>query len=237
MKDHSGGAEMEPVKGVVCAQPPARCGGFRERTLMAFAFISCVCGGEGLAKEQTLGADATPKPGVDSPAFFALPAVVDEPRAFSARAIPVDAPRAFSMTAAPIEEPQTFSATEFRRRRQGFSAADLGKHETSIIDAPMLDTSVARQWRESKSQDRVRLLTLWRSSVSSVSLQAGKHGMPSLQWSTPWMHRDVAARGLFDRLVTLSPRTGSGSRGVVPRQTGAFAAGKPADLSASLNTK
>lgn len=215
---------MEPVKGVVCAQPPARCGGFRERTLMAFAFISCVCGGEVLAKEQTLGADATPKPGVDSPAFFALPAVVDEPRAFS-------------MTAAPIEEPQTFSATEFRPRRQGFSGADLGKHETSIIDAPMLDTSVARQWRESKSQDRVRLLTLWRSSVSSVSLQAGKHGMPSLQWSTPWMHRDVASRGLFDRLVTLSPRTGSGSRGVVPRQTGAFAAGKPADLSASLNTK
>jgi hypothetical protein len=102
----------------------------------------------------------------------------------------------------------------------------------------MLDTSVARQWRESKSQDRVRLLTLWRSSVSSVSLQAGKHGMPSLQWSTPWMHRDVAPRALFDRFVTLSPRTGGGgSRGVVPRQTGAFAASKPADLSASLNTK
>ena len=145
------------------------------------------------------------------------------------------------MKAASIEEPQTFSATEFRPRRQGFSVAELGKHETSIIDAPMLDTSVARQWRESKSQDRVRLLTLWRSSVSSVSLQAGKHGMPSLQWSTPWMHRDVAPRGLFDRFLTVSPRSGGGGnggfRGNVPRQSAAFAASKPADLSTPLNNK
>ena len=228
---------MEPVKGVVCAQQHARWGGFRERTLMAFAFIGCVCGGEVLAKEPSLGADAAAKPGLDSSAFFALPAPLDAPRAFSARVLSVDAPRAFSMTMAPIDEPQTFSATEFRPRRLGFSGVDPGKHETSIIDAPMLDTSVARQWRESKSQDRVRLLTLWRSSVSSVSLQAGKHGMPSLQWSTPWMHRDVASRGLFDRFVTLSPRSGGGSsRSVVPRQPGAFAASKPSDLSASLKT-
>lgn len=203
---------MEPVKGAVCVQRQLHCGGLREHTLMAFAFVSCVYGGEVLGKDQNLGADAPRKPGAQTSALFALPAPRDEPRAFS--------------------------TTEFRPRRQGLSGADPAKRETSLIDAPMLDTSVARQWRESKSQGRVRLLTLWQSSVSSVSLQAGKHGMPSLQWSTPWMHREVASSGLFDRFLTVSPRnSGGGSRGNVPRQAGTFAASKPADLSASLNTK
>jgi hypothetical protein len=211
MKDHSGMPKMEPVNGAVCAQRQPRCSGLREHTLMAFTFISCVCGGEALAKDQPLGADAPLKPGAEFSTLFALPAPIDEPRAFS--------------------------ATEFRPRRQNFSGADPAKHETSVIDAPMLDTSVARQWRDSKSQGRVRLLTVWQSSVSSVSLQAGKHGMPSLQWSTPWMHRDVGSRGLFDRFLTVSPRSGGGgSRGNVPRQAGTFAASKPADLSASLKT-
>ncbi|HEV7356885.1 MAG TPA: hypothetical protein VGN99_02745 [Steroidobacteraceae bacterium] len=228
--------EVEPVIGTICPQTQPRCGGLREHTLMAFTFISCVCGGEALAKDRTPGSEGPFKPGAESSAFFALPVPINEPRAFSATVVLVDEPRAFSLMVAPIDEPRAFSATEFRPRRQSLSGADPARHETSFIDAPMMDTSVARQWRESKSQDRVRLLTLWRSSVSSVSLQAGKHGMPSLQWSTPWMHRDVASRGLFDRFLTVSPRSG-GSRGNVPRQTGTFAASKPADLSASLKTQ
>jgi hypothetical protein len=216
MKDQSGMPEMEPVNGTDCAQRQPRCGGFREHTLMAFAFIGCVCSGEVLAKDRPLGADASLKPGAESSAPFAL--------------------------SVPFDEPRAFSATEFRPRRPALAGADPAKREVFIIDAPMLDTSVARQLRESKTQDRVRLLTLWRSSASSVSLQAGKHGMPSLQWSTPWMHRDVASRGLFDRFLTVSPRSGGGggsggSRGILPRQTGAFAASKPADLNASHNIK
>ena len=204
--------ERKPVNGTVRAQRRPRCDGFREHALLALALVSCVCCGEVPAKDRPAGADAPLKPGAESSARFAL--------------------------SAPLHEARAFSATEFRPRRQNLSGADPADHERSIIDAPMLDTSVARQWRESKSQDRVRLLTLWRSSVSSVSLQAGKHGMPSLQWSTPWMHRDVAARGLFDRFLSVSPRSGAGgSRGNAPRQTGTFAARKPADLSASIDSR
>jgi len=258
-------SEMEPVKGAVCVQRQLRCGGLREHTLMAFTFISCACGGEALARDQPLGADAPLKPGAEFSALSALPAAIDEPRAFSATefrprrpglsgAGPAERERSLIDTPlkpgaessalfalpAPFDEPRAFSATEFRPRRQNLGGAGPAERETSVIDAPMLDmdTSVARQWRESKSQGRVRLLTLWQSSVSSVSVQAGKHGMPSLQWSTPWMHRDVVSRGLFDRFLTVSPRSGGGgSRGNVPRQAGTFAASKPADLSASLNTK
>jgi hypothetical protein len=251
MKEHSGMPEMEPVTAKTCAQRQPRCGGLREHTLIAF-FISCVCGGEALARDQTLGSEGPLKPGAEFSALVGIPAPIDEPRAFSATEFRprwqslsgADAPRrpggeSSALFAVPMsfDEPRAFSATEFRPRRQGMSGADPAKRETSVIDAPMLDSSVARQWRESKSQGRVRLLTLWQSSLSSVSLQAGKHGMPSLQWSTPWMHRDVASRGLFDRFLTVSPRSGGGgARSPVPRQAGTFAASKPADLSASLKT-
>lgn len=204
--------EREPANGTIRAQRRPCGGGFRKHALLALALVSCVCCGEAPAKDRPPGADAPLKPGAEASAPFAL--------------------------SVPRGETRAFSATEFRPRRQGISGADAPGHERSIIDAPMLDTSVARQLRESKSQDRVRLLTLWRSSASSVSLQAGRHGMPSLQWSTPWMHRDVVPRGLFDRILSIAPRSGGGvSRGSVPRQTGTFAASKPADLSVSLDTK
>jgi hypothetical protein len=210
MKDHSGMAEMEPTNGTDYSRQP-RCGRLREHTLMAFAFIGCMCGAEALAKDQPLDANAPLKAGAESLARLSLP----------------------------LDEPRAFSATEFRPRRPSSSGADAAKSETSVIDAPMLmDTSVARQLAESKSQDRVRLLTLWRSSASSLSLQAGKRGMPSLQWSTPWMHRDATSRGLFDHFLTVSPHSGAGgSRGNALRQIGASAPSKSADSSSSFNSQ
>jgi hypothetical protein len=82
------------------------------------------------------------------------------------------------------------------------------------------DTSVWQQLAEYRSKGRVRLLTLWQTRGSSLSLQAGKRGAPSLQWSTPWVHHEGGpSRGLFDRLLP-SPRTGAGnSRGTLPRPT------------------
>jgi hypothetical protein len=181
----------------------------RVYTFMALAISSWICGGVALAKDQPVGADSALKPAAESSALFALPAPVDEPRAFS--------------------------ATEFRPRRHGLIGADSASHEPAIIDVPMLkDASLGRQLAEFKSQDRVRLLTLWRSSASSLTLQAGKHGMPSLQWSTPWMHRDAVQRGLFDRFFIFR---GGGARGNVPRQTSTSAPRNSAELRSSLNIK
>jgi len=130
-------------------------------------------------------------------------------------------------------EQQAFSATEFRPRKHGLLDADPARSEASVIDAPIRrDTSLAREIAEFKTQDRLRLLTLWQNRASSLSLQAGKHGAPSLQWSTPWMHRDVNSRGLFDRLLTVSPRGfGISSPRGSARQAPTIAPVKPADLS------
>jgi hypothetical protein len=123
---------------------------------------------------------------------------------------------------APRSEAQTFSATQFRARRPGLLEAGAAADRGFVMDAPMLrDTSLARGLSEAKTQDRVRLLTLWQSRASSLSIQAGKRGSPSLQWSTPWMHRDAVSRGLFDRWLAVAPRSfGGASATSTPHQGG-----------------
>jgi hypothetical protein len=140
---------------------------------------------------------------------------------------------------APRAEAQAFSPTEFRARKPGLLEATAAADRAFVIDAPMLrDTSIARGLSEAKSQDRVRLLTLWQTRASSLSLQAGKRGAPSLQWSTPWMHRDSTSRGLFDRWLAVSPRSfGSTVRGGVSNQSGAIAPAKTLGSGAPTNNK
>lgn len=140
----------------------------------------------------------------------------------------IPAPFAFSA----LPEVPVFSPTEFRPRKPVLLGARDAGSAASVIDAPMLgDASIARELSGAKTQDRVRLLTLWQSRASSLSLQAGKRGAPSLQWSTPWMHRDTDVRGVFDRLLLVAPRSfGSIVRGGGSRQAGAMAPAKPLDL-------
>ncbi len=139
--------------------------------------------------------------------------------------------------AAPPQTP-AFSPSDFRARKPGLLEAAPAPSGDSVIDAPMLgDTSIARELSEAKTQDRVRLLTLWRSRASSLSLQAGKRGAPSLQWSTPWMHRENASRGIFDRLLTSAHGLGAAGRGVGSRQAGPMAPAKPLDRAAPLDTR
>jgi hypothetical protein len=133
-----------------------------------------------------------------------------------------------------------FSATEFRPRRHSVMGLDSPSSETSIIDAPMLrSTSVWQQMADYKSQGRVRLLTLWQTRGSSLSLQAGKRGAPSLQWSTPWVHREgTTSRGLFDRLLTVPVRAaGNNLRSSVARPTGVPPQPKPPGSSPGISIK
>ena len=79
-------------------------------------------------------------------------------------------------------------ATDFRLRKD--TVFDTDPAVNAFGDAPMLQgTTVWQRMSEYKSHDRVRLLTLWESSGSTVSLQAGHHGDPSLQWTSRTMNR------------------------------------------------
>jgi hypothetical protein len=211
---------MEPLDGAICAQRQLHGNGLRQNLLVMlvlYGLLPC----DAFAADQSQEAQA--------------PGNADA-RKFQARLPEHSIPAPFAYEPARSEQ-QVFSATEFRPRKHGLLDADTVKSEAFVIDAPIRrDTSLARDIAEFKTQDRLRLLTLWQSRASSLSLQAGKHGAPSLQWSTPWMHRDVSSRGLFDRMVSLRGFGASSPRGSA-RQATTIAPVKPMDLNLPGNSK
>jgi len=215
-------ARMESVDGAICAQRQPHSNGLRESLLVMLVLYGLApC--DAFAGDQAQDAHAPRDLGAGK---------------FQARLSEHLFPAPFAYEPA-RPEPQAYSATEFRPRQHGLLDADPARSEVSVIDTPIRrDTSLAREIAEFKTQDRLRLLTLWQNRASSLSLQAGKHGAPSLQWSTPWMHRDVSSRGLFDRLLTVSPRSfGASSPRGTARQSAAIAPLKPLDLSPAGNSK
>lgn len=96
-----------------------------------------------------------------------------------------------------------FSTSEFRPRKHTLFDQDASVSAFNEA-APIHYTTVWQRLSEYKSHDRVRLLTLWESSDSSVSLQAGKRGDPSLQWTSRLMNHGGSTRGLLDRFFSAS---------------------------------
>jgi hypothetical protein len=194
----------------------AHCNSIRDKMLVGLVLFTLVQAGEALAGDQTSIANATLNADADNLRRSSPPA-----RAWTA------APEFFVAPAA--AEGQEFSATEFRPRKR--TVFDSDPMVNSLGDAPMLrGTTVWQRMSEYKSHDRVRLLTLWESSGSTVSLQAGKRGAPSLQWTSRAMNRGGSTRGLLDRLLSVSlARAGSRARNS-DRSTSAPATAKPVDI-------
>ncbi|HEX4241117.1 MAG TPA: hypothetical protein VHZ53_06900 [Steroidobacteraceae bacterium] len=96
-----------------------------------------------------------------------------------------------------------YSATDFSPRRR--NVLDQGTGPDAEADWPLLrGTSMWQRMSDFRSHDRVRVLTLWESSGSAVSLQAGRRGDPSLQWTSTSLNRGGATRGLLDKLFSVS---------------------------------
>ena len=103
--------------------------------------------------------------------------------------------------AVPVAE--DFSPSEFtpRKRSSGTpSAADYGSGD------PMFrSTTVWQQLNDFRAKDhRVQVLTLWEMGSSNLSLQAGRKGDPSIQWTSSWTNRGKVSRGLLDRVLAAS---------------------------------
>jgi hypothetical protein len=170
--------------------------GIRDKMLVGLVLFTLVRSGEALAGDQMSIADGTladadhlhrssppARASITAPGVFAAPAAADG---------------------------QAFSATDFRPRKH--TLFDSDPVANSFAETPLFrDTTVWQRMSEYKSHDRVRLLTLWESGDSTVSLQAGKRGDPSLQWTSRAMNRGGSTRGLLDRLFAVS-LAGAGNR-------------------------
>jgi hypothetical protein len=163
--------------------------------LVGLVAITLVRAGEALAGEQAseTGAVGKLEPS-DAHQSTMLPAYL------------FDAPGKYSMPGMP--ETSASSREEFRPR--GHSIFESDAHTELGEEKLISNTTVWQRLSEFRAHDRVRVLTLWESGLSSVSLQAGKKGNPSLQWTSRMMNSGEAAHGLLDRLL---PAASSAARG------------------------
>ncbi len=101
--------------------------------------------------------------------------------------------------------------------------------QVNVADGALIDdTTVWQRLAEYRTHGRVRVLTLWESGASTVSLQAGKKGDPSLQWTSRLMNHGGATRGLLDHFFPVIGTHESGGGRGFPHSTGPQPAAKPA---------
>jgi len=213
-------SDIEPVNAAIAGSAERRCNIMRENALLTLVLCSVVRATQALAGDQP------------SDAASALKHEHHDLRALQSAATPP------FVSVNPLAN-DAFSATEFRPRRHGVMDLDSARSGAFIVEAPVLkNTSVWQHMADYKSQGRVRLLTLWQTGGSSLSLQAGKGGAPSLQWSTPWVRREGTSRGVFDHLLAEPARAAANNlRSITARPAGVSAPSKSLDLSSGINTK
>jgi len=96
---------------------------------------------------------------------------------------------------------KSYSAKDFRPRgRSVFETDPRGPAEDNLA----FDATIWQRLNEYRNRDKIRVLTLWESGASTVSLQTDRKGGPSLQWTSRLMNRGGATHGLLDRLFPVS---------------------------------
>jgi hypothetical protein len=119
------------------------------------------------------------------------------------------APIAAAMTRIPtpyqatsVPEAPVYSAREFRPRGPSLSESNA---RTVAGEQPLMNnTTVWQRLSDYRTHDRLSLVTLWETGGNSLSLQAGRRGDPTLQWTSRLMSRPGAGRGLLDELFSTS---------------------------------
>jgi hypothetical protein len=127
-----------------------------------------------------------------APADPAFAAIHDDHFGLPAALLP--APRDYSLP--PAAEARAFSTQEFRPRGHSVFATD--PNIANANDNLMVDKTVWQRLQEYRNRDKVRVITLWESGASNVSIQTNRKGDPSLQWTSRLMNHGGATRGLLD---------------------------------------
>jgi len=101
-----------------------------------------------------------------------------------------------------LPETKAYSATEFRPR--GHSIFDADPRLSPPGGTLTADKNLMQRLNEYRSHDRVRVLTLWDTGASAISIQTDHRGDPSLQWTSHLFNKGGAKEGLLDQLFPVS---------------------------------
>ncbi len=113
------------------------------------------------------------------------------------------APREYGLREIP--ETKSYSATDFRPR--GRSIFDSDARLSVPVDnlGSTKNKDLMERLREYRlSRDHYRVLTLWDSGASNVSIQTDRKGDPQLQWTSHLFNHGGTTHGLLDQLFPVS---------------------------------
>jgi len=100
-----------------------------------------------------------------------------------------------------ISPDSMYSTTDFRPRGAALSAIAAVPPAVEPI-ATLRGTSIWDRLADFKTSRGIRLLTLWQSSGSTLSLQTGRGGGPSLQWTSRTLGRGEGTHSLLDHFFS-----------------------------------
>jgi hypothetical protein len=99
-----------------------------------------------------------------------------------------------------MPETKSYSATEFRPRGRSIFDADPRLSAPGVTP----EKNFLQRLNEYRTRDRVRVLTLWDTGASAISIQTNHRGDPSLQWTSHLFNQRGATHGLLDELFPVS---------------------------------
>jgi len=168
--------------------------------LVGLAILTIVRTSPALAGEQVPPTVNQAKPDFNAARQFAPAPAFLPPLTSSYQFCPAGFPVCpSSFRAVDLPEIKSFSAAEFRPR--GRSILEKDSPFGDAEDAPMLrGTTVWQRLKDYRSRDSRPCGDAVETGGGSVSLQAGRKGDPSLQWTSRLMNRGGATRGLLDHV-------------------------------------
>jgi hypothetical protein len=174
--------------------------GIGDRFLSGVAVLTLLGAGEACAGDPLSGAatqperDVGPRVSLTAPAFGSI-----TQRAYTLSDPLLAVPGPYALGELP--ETKVYSSKDFRPRGRSMFDSDP---RVAPAEALTADKDLGHRLKEYKSRDHIRVLTLWETGASAVSIQTDRKGDPSLQWTSRLMNRGGATQGLLDRLFPVS---------------------------------
>jgi hypothetical protein len=187
-------AQGDTPKGVVTALRAA----MSDRFVLGLAVLALMRTGVACAEDPA--AQAQPEHDIAPRTSFKAAALPEFTKHYTLSDPLLTAPSEYRLLQIP--ETKSYSATEFRPR--GHSILDADPRLSPPGGAITSDKNFLQRLNEYRSHDRVRVLTLWDTGASAISIQTDHKGDPSLQWTSHLFNRGGATQGLLDHLFPVS---------------------------------
>jgi hypothetical protein len=187
-------AQGDTPKSVVTALRAA----MGDRLLLGLAVLALMRAGGACAEDPA--AQAHPEHDAAARTSFKAATLPEFTKHYTLTDPLLTAPSEYRLSAIP--ETKSYSATEFRPH--GRSIFDADPRLSPPGSTLAADKNFLQRLNEYRSHDRVRVLTLWDTGASAISIQTDHKGDPSLQWTSHLFNRGGATQGLLDHLFPVS---------------------------------